>query len=43
MGTKKVGRSAVSGRFVKKGTVARNPRTTITQTVKTGKTGKRGK
>jgi hypothetical protein len=37
MGTKKVGRSAVSGRFVKKSTVARKPRTTVTQTVKTGK------
>lgn len=36
MATKKVGRSAVSGRFVKKSTVARNPRTTVTQTVKTG-------
>lgn len=37
MGSKKVGRSAVSGRFVKKATVSRNPRTTVTQTVKTGK------
>lgn len=37
MATKKVGRSAVSGRFVKRTTVARNPRTTVTQTVSTGK------
>lgn len=37
MGSKKVGRSAVSGRFVKKATVSRNPRTTVTQTGKTGK------
>lgn len=36
MRTKRVGRSAVSGRFVKKSTVARNPRTTVTQTVRTG-------
>jgi hypothetical protein len=40
MATKKVGRSAVTGRFVKTSTVARNPRTTVTQTVRVGKRGK---
>jgi hypothetical protein len=39
-GTKKVTRSAITGRFVKKSTVQRNPKTTITQTVKKGRTGK---
>lgn len=34
MSSKKVGRSAISGRFVKKSTVRTNPRTTVTQTVK---------
>lgn len=37
MATRTVGRSAVTGRFVKKTTVARNPRTTVTQTVRAGK------
>ena len=37
MGSKKVGRSAITGRFVKKTTVARRPRTTVTQTVRTGR------
>jgi hypothetical protein len=41
MATKKVGRSAVSGRFVKKATVTKNPRTTVTQTVKTKGTKKK--
>lgn len=40
MATKKVGRSAVTGRFVKQSTVSRNPRTTVTQTVRTGKRSK---
>jgi hypothetical protein len=35
MGTRKVGRSAITGRFVKKTTVRSNPRITVTQTVKT--------
>jgi hypothetical protein len=33
--TKTVHRSAVSGRFVRKSTVKRSPKTTITQRVKT--------
>ena len=37
MATRKVGRSAISGRFVSKSTVVRNPRTTVTQTIKTSK------
>jgi hypothetical protein len=37
MATRKVNRSAISGRFVKKTTVQRNPKTTVTQTVRTGK------
>ncbi len=32
--THKVGRSAITGRFVTPATVARHPKTTITQTVK---------
>lgn len=36
MASKKVGRSASTGRFVKKSTVRKNPRTTVTQTVRTG-------
>lgn len=34
VGKRKVGRSAITGRFVKKSTVRSNPRTTVTQTVK---------
>jgi hypothetical protein len=37
MGTRKVNRSAVSGRFVTKATTKRSPKTTVTQTVRTGK------
>jgi hypothetical protein len=37
MGTKKVGRSAITGKFVKKSTVKSHPKTTVTQTVKTSK------
>jgi hypothetical protein len=37
MGTRKVGRSAITGRFVKPSTVARNPKTTVMQTVRTPK------
>lgn len=37
MATRKVGRSAVTGRFVRKSTVTRNPHTTVTQTVRTTK------
>ncbi len=37
MSKKKVGRSAITGRFVKKSTVAKNPKTTITQSVRTGR------
>lgn len=36
-GTRKVGRSAKTGRFVKKSTVQKNPSTTVTQTVRTRK------
>jgi hypothetical protein len=36
MGKKQVGRSAISGRFVNKNTVKKNPKTTVTQTVRTG-------
>lgn len=31
--TKQVGRSAITGRFVKPSTVVRHPKTTVTQTV----------
>lgn len=37
MATRKVNRSAISGRFVTPRTVRRSPKTTITQTVRTGK------
>ena len=37
MPTRKVSRSAVTGRFVKRSTAKRNPRTTVTETVKTPK------
>lgn len=37
MATRKVGRSAITGKFVAPSTVARHPKTTVTQTVKTGK------
>ena len=37
MATRKVGRSAVTGRFVKQSTVRGHPRTTVTQTVKSGR------
>lgn len=37
MGTRKVSRSAISGRFVKPATAVRHPKTTVTQTVKTTK------
>lgn len=36
MGTRKVGRSATTGRFVTNATVQRHPRTTVTQTVRSG-------
>ena len=35
MGTKKVGRSAITGKFVKASTVKSHPKTTVTQTVRT--------
>lgn len=34
MATRKVGRSAITGKFVKPSTVQRHPKTTVTQTVK---------
>jgi hypothetical protein len=37
MGTRKINRSAASGRFVTKATTKRSPKTTVTQTVRTGK------
>ncbi len=37
MGTRKVNRSAISGRFVTKATTKRNPKTTVTETVRSGK------
>lgn len=40
MATRKVTRSAVTGRFVTKSTVVRNPRTTVTQTVRVTKKGR---
>lgn len=36
MGTRKVNRSAISGRFVTKATTKRRPKTTVTQTVRVG-------
>ena len=33
-GTRKVHRSAITGRFVRKSTTRRHPKTTITQTIK---------
>ena len=33
----KVGRSAITGKFVKKGYVKKHPKTTVTETIKTGK------
>ena len=35
MGKRKIRRSAVTGRFVKKSTVKRNPRETVTETRQT--------
>ena len=35
--TRKVARSAVTGRFVKKSTAKSNPRTTVVETIKTRK------
>jgi hypothetical protein len=35
MGTKKITRSAISGKFVKKSTAKSHPKTTVTETVKT--------
>lgn len=35
MTTHKINRSAISGRFVTKSTTQRNPKTTVTQTVRT--------
>lgn len=37
MASRKVTRSAITGRFVTKATVARHPKTTVTQTVKKGR------
>lgn len=37
----KIGRSAVTGKFVKKGYVKKHPRTTVTETVKRGSGGKK--
>ncbi len=37
MGTRKVNRSAATGRFVTKSTTQRHPKTTVTQTVRTGR------
>ncbi len=39
-GSHTVGRSAITGRFVTPATVARHPRTTVTQTVPNGRKGK---
>lgn len=36
-GGRKVSRSAISGRFVKSSTAKRNPKTTVTETVKSKK------
>lgn len=36
MATRKVNRSAISGRFVTKATTKRSPKTTVTQTVRSG-------
>lgn len=33
-GTRNIHRSAITGRFVRKSTVRRHPKTTITQTIK---------
>ena len=33
-GTRKVGRSAISGKFVSKGHVKKHPKTTVTETIK---------
>ena len=40
-GKRKVSRSAITGRFVKESTAKRNPRTTVTETVKTPKKGRK--
>lgn len=37
MGTRKIHRSAITGRIVKESTAKRHPRTTVTETRKTGK------
>lgn len=37
MAARKVTRSAITGRFVKPATAKRNPRTTVTQTVRTSR------
>jgi hypothetical protein len=37
----KVGRSAISGKFVKKGYVKKHPRTTVTETIKKGSSRKK--
>jgi hypothetical protein len=42
-GTRKEGKSAVTGRFVTDAEVKRNPRETFTQTMRTGKPKGRGK
>jgi hypothetical protein len=42
-GTRKVGKSAVTGKFVTSGEVKRHPRTTFVETVRTGKPKGRGK
>ncbi len=34
MATRKVHRSAITGRYVRRSTAKRNPRTTVTETVK---------
>ncbi len=42
-GTRKVGKSAVTGKFVTSAEVKRHPRTTFVETVRTGKPKGRGK
>ena len=40
-GTRKIGRSAITGKFVKKSHVKKHPRTTVTETIKKSNRGKK--
>ena len=40
-GTRKIGRSAITGKFVKKSHVKKHPRTTVTETIKKSSRGKK--